>query len=102
MEEEIIQTSFRKLVSSYISELCGYIVAECLGGNLKEYIYNEASVSVGLTNIEGDMRHIEDKTDNVWLLKRRSICLPGNPSKYSSFALSPSAHSSRDFQQNGE
>jgi len=57
--------------------------------------------TVGLTNIEGDMRHIEDKTDNVWLLKRRSICLPGNPSKYSSFALSPSAHSSRDFQQNG-
>ena len=64
--------------------------------------YLMAYVSVCLTNREADMRQSEDKTDNVWLLKRRSICLPGNPSKYSSFTLSPSAHSYRDFQHNGE
>ena len=58
--------------------------------------------SANLTNIEGDVRHIEEKTDTVWLLKRRSICLPNDPSKYSSLALSPSAHSSRELQQNGE
>jgi len=58
--------------------------------------------TANLTNIEGDVRHIEEKTDTVWLLKRRSICLPNDPSKYSSLALSPSAHSSRELQQNGK
>ena len=48
------------------------------------------------------MTQIEDRTDTVSLLKRNSICIPNKSSEYSSFALSPSIHSFKDLQQNGE
>jgi len=42
----------------------------------------------------------EEKSDTVWLLNRRSVCVPTDPTeKHSSFALSPSSHTARhDFK----
>jgi len=54
-----------------------------------------------ITSHDADMKQVEERADNVWLLKRSSICLPNNSSKYSSFVLSPSTHSFREVQQNG-
>ena len=48
------------------------------------------------------MNQIEDRTDTVSLLKRNSISIPNKSSEYSSFVVSPSIHSFKDLQQNGE
>jgi len=42
----------------------------------------------------------EEKSDTVWLLNRRSVCVANDPmEKHSSFALSPSSHTARhDFK----
>lgn len=50
---------------------------------------------MGLTLSCSEGGSSEEKGDTVWLLNRRSVCLPSEPVKHSSFALSPSSHTAR-------